>query len=84
VVVVIATPPANGNDNPPWWITSLLPNGSTPLANFIISPPLPPITIVFGCGGSHFASNSGAGSERNNFRWQSDSNFDEAKPAALQ
>jgi hypothetical protein len=40
------------------------------LAAFIISLPLPPIAVVFGCGGGRFASNSGAGSDGNNSRWR--------------
>jgi hypothetical protein len=68
VVVVVAAPPAN--DDPPRWITSLLPNRSMPLAAFIILPLLPPIAVVFGYGDGRFASNSGAGSDRNDSRWR--------------
>jgi len=44
--------------------------GLTQITAFIILPPLPPITVVFGCGGGRFASNSGAGSDGNDSRWR--------------
>ena len=37
---------------------------------FLPPPPLPPIAVVFGCGGGRFASNSGAGSDGNDSRWR--------------
>ena len=42
--------------------------GSTSLAAFIVSPPLPPIAVVFGSSGSRFIG--GAGSNGNDSRWQ--------------